>query len=75
MKKIQAHKLLYGAAVLMVVGFCVHVAIDYHQYSSTLNSAPFWIWIAVDALIWLLPAILAFLAGFISGKKLKQKEK
>ena len=36
--------------------------------------APFWLWICVDALIWLLPALLAFLAGIISKKKLSKKE-
>ena len=68
-------KLLYGASVLMVLGFCIHVLIDYHKYNTTLNSAPFWIWVAVDALVWLLPALLAFLAGLIVSKKLRSKEK
>lgn len=67
-------KLLYGAAALMVVGFCVHLGVDYHTYCTTLNSAPFWLWIAVDALLWLLPALLAFLAGFIVSKKMRNKE-
>jgi len=75
MKKTPAHKLLYGASALMVVGFCVHLGVDYHQYNTTLNSAPFWLWICVDALIWLLPALLAFLAGLIAKKKLSNKEK
>lgn len=75
MNKPPAHKLLYGASVLMVVGFVIHLAVDYYQYKNTLNSAPFWLWICVDALIWLVPAILAFLAGFISQKRLSKKEK
>ena len=58
----------------MLLGFCVHLAVDYMQYSTTLNSAPFWVWILVDATIWLLPALLAFIAGYISGKRLKKKE-
>lgn len=68
-------KLLYGASVLMVIGFGIHLLIDYHKYSTTLNSAPFWIWIVVDALVWLLPALLALLAGLIVSKKLQNKEK
>ena len=74
MNKLPAHKLLYGASVLMVLGFFIHLAVDWYQYNTTLNSAPFWVWILVDALIWLLPALLAFLAGFISKKKLSKKE-
>ncbi len=68
-------KLLYGASALMVLGFVIHVAVDYYTYCTTLNSAPFWIWILVDALLWLIPALLAFLAGLIVSKKIRNKEK
>ena len=74
MKKVQSHKLLYGASVLMVLGFCVHLWIDRRQYDTTLNSAPFWVWICVDALIWLIPALLAAAAGFVAKRKLMKKE-
>ena len=74
MKKTPAYKLLYGASVLMVLGFGIHLAVDYSRYKESFTSAPFWIWAAVDALLWLLPALLAFLAGFISKKKLSKKE-
>ena len=75
MKKVQTYKLLYGAAVLMVLGFCIHVTVDYCQYSSTLNSAPFTVWILVDSLLWLIPAALAFAAGHIAKKRKMSKEK
>ena len=68
-------KLLYGASAFMVIGFCIHLLIDYHTYCTTLNSAPFWVWILVDALVWLIPALLASLAGLIVSKKLRNKEK
>ena len=68
-------KLLYGASILMVTGFVIHVAVDYHAYCTTLNSAPFWIWILTDALLWLIPALLAFLAALIVSKKIRNKEK
>ena len=74
MTKPPAHKLLYGASALMVLGFGIHLAVDYCRYKASFTSAPFWIWAVVDGLIWLLPALLAFLAGFISKKKLSKKE-
>ena len=74
MKKVKAHKLLYGAAVLMVLGFGIHTLIDYFRYDAVLNSAPFRLWIYVNAMLWLIPALLAFLAGFIANKKLSKKE-
>ena len=75
MKKMQTYKLLYGAAMLMILGFCIHLAVDYYQYSTTLNSAPFSIWVLVNALIWLVPAALAFIAGYLAKKRKLSKEK
>ena len=74
MAKPPAHKLLYGASILMVLGFGIHLAVDYCRYKESFTSAPFWIWAVVDGLVWLLPALLAFLAGYISKKKLCKKE-
>ena len=70
----KGHKLLYGASVLMVLGFFVHVAVDYHQYSASFTSAPFWVWILVDALLWLIPAAVAAVAGLVAKKRLTKKE-
>ena len=70
----KGHKLLYGASILMVLGFCVHVLIDYRAYNSVLNSAPFWVWILTDALLWLIPAAIAAVAGYVAKKKLTKKE-
>lgn len=75
MKKVQTHKRLYGASVLMVLGFCIHLIVDYIQYSSTMNSAPFWVWIMVDSLYWLLPAAVCWIAGYLAKKRMTKKEK
>ena len=68
-------KLLYGAAVFMVIGCILNVIVDYRTYCVSFTSAPFWLWFMVDALIWLVPALLAFLAGLIVSIKLRNKEK
>ena len=70
----KGHKLLYGASALMVLGFMIHVFVDYQQYKVSFTSAPFWIWICADALTWLLPALLALIAGCVAKKKLSEKE-
>ena len=74
MKKPKPHHLLYGASSLMVLGFFIHLAVDWHQYNTTLNSAPFWLWILVDAVLWLLPALIAAIAGYVAKRKLFKKE-
>ena len=63
-------KLLYGASALMVLGFLIHLFVDYRRYSTTLNSAPFWVWGLTDALLWLIPAALAFAAGIVAQNKI-----
>ena len=70
----KGHKLLYGASAHMVLGFCIDTAIGWYQYSTTLNSAPFWVWIVADAMLWLIPAAIAFVAGFVAKRKLIKKE-
>ena len=70
----KGHKLLYGASGLMVLGCLIHIFIDYQRYKVSFTSAPFWIWIVVDALLWLIPALIAFVAGFVAKKKLRKKE-
>ena len=75
MKKVKANHLLYGAAGLMVLGFAIHTLVDYCRYDDVLNSAPFWVILCVNAIYWLIPAVLAVLAGFVANKKLSKKEK
>ena len=70
----KGHKLLYGASVLMVLGFTIHLIVDYQKYQTSFSSAPFWLWIAVDAMLWLIPAAIAATAGFVAKKRLTKKE-
>ena len=70
----KGHKLLYGASLLMVLGCAVNLLIDYQKYQTGFNSAPFWLWIVTDAVIWLIPAVLAAAAGYVAKKKLMKKE-
>ena len=70
----KVYHLLYGASGLMVLGFLANVIADWFRYNATLNSAPLWVWILGDALIWLLPAALAFCAGAVCKKTFPNKE-
>ncbi len=75
MRKERGYQLLFGASALMVLGFFIHAGVDYAQYSSALHSAPFWVCILADGLLWLVPALLALAAGWISKKKVTRKGK
>lgn len=53
---------------VIVIAFAVKVIIDYTQYTVALNSAPFYVWVLVDALFLALPAIIVFSIGRIAKK-------
>ena len=71
MKKINGTKVCYGLSVLLVIGFIINLIIDYSRYNSTLNSAPFYLQIIVNAICFIVPAIIAFVVGLVIKKKTK----
>lgn len=70
MKKLNSSKICYIISILLLFGFIINTIIDYSRYNSTLNSAPFNLWILVNILYFIVPAISVFLVGYII--KLKQ---
>ena len=69
MRRINGVTLCYGLSVLLFVSFIVSTLTDYSRYNRTLNSAPFYIWIVVNAIYFLLPAVIAFFIGVALKKK------
>lgn len=66
-KKTSAIILLIISGVLLA-GFIVKTALDYASYSSS-NGAPFELRVAVNALLFVLPAaVFAYIAMFILGR-------
>lgn len=51
-------KYLRIAALLLVLAFPVSAAYSWYIYTTTLNSAPFWLFLLVDAIHTLLPALV-----------------
>ena len=47
-------------SVVLVIAFIVKNVVDYSKYTSTLNSAPFYVWILANALYLIIPAIILF---------------
>lgn len=56
-------------SVILLIAFVIKSIVDYTQYNTTLNSAPFSVWIGVNALYLIIPAIIVFVLGFIVNKK------
>ena len=57
-------------SAILVVAFVIKCIVDYSQYSSSFNSAPFRVWVLVNALYLIAPAILVFGVGSIIKKKM-----
>ena len=55
-------------SVVLVIAFIVKNVVDYSKYTSTLNSAPFYVWILANALYFIIPAIILFAVGAIIKK-------
>lgn len=66
-------RILYIVAIVLGLGFAMQLGWDYYQYTHTLNSAPFWVWILVRGVEFLIPAAILALVGFLLHKK-KEKE-
>lgn len=73
MKKINGVTVCYTLSALLCFGFIINTIIDYNRYNSTLNSAPFYLWIVVNALCFIVPAIIVLIVGMIIKKKRKVK--
>jgi len=69
MKKQTIVKLCNIVSATLLFCFIVKTIIDRIQYSFALNSAPFYVWILVNTLYFVIPAIIIFLIGLILKKK------
>lgn len=56
-------------SLTFIVCFVIKTIYDYRSYSSTLNSAPFYLWILANAICLVLPALILFIVGIVLKKK------
>ena len=71
MRKENIHKFLYIISALLVVGFAIAFGVDAYKYNTGgyLGSAPLYVYALVDAVEYLLPSLVFFIAGLICKKK------
>lgn len=73
MNKEKLIKICNIVAFIMALSFVLKLARDAIAYNTTLNSAPFYIWIIADAVYYLMPAAFLYLIGRLV-KRAKDKE-
>ena len=69
MKKENIYKLLYAVSILSLIGFIVRLGVDYFKYDNLNNSAPFYTFIMVRMIEFLIPSIAILIIGKVIKKK------
>ena len=62
------YKILYLFSIMLGIAFVIRCGIDFINYD-VANSVPFYVFVAVDALEFILPSLLVFIAARILKKK------
>ena len=65
----KKHHICYLISGILALAFIVKTAIDYGVYTTTLNSAPFYVWILINGLYFLVPALIPLVIGLVWQRK------
>ena len=74
MKKDKLIKICNTVGFIFALSFLLQLLRDWNVYNTTLNSAPFRLWVVTDAVLYLLPAAFIFLIGRILGRHKDNEE-
>lgn len=69
MNRKKISRICHVVSIALVIAFAVKCAVDYAAYSPVSNSAPFSLWVEMNAFLFLLPAIIVFAIGRALRKK------
>ena len=74
MKRMNLPKVCNTVSILLLLGFAIHTVVDYYRYyhTNTLNSAPFYLWVVVNAVYFIIPAIISLIVGVVVKRKAKE---
>ena len=61
--------ILWTISAILVLVFFVKTGLDWHTYTTTLNSAPFRYWVLVNGVYFLLPSLVLAVIAFVKGRK------
>ena len=59
------------ASAVLVIAFVIKCIVDYGRYTASFGSAPFSVWIGVNAVFMILPAVIVFAIGLIVKRRQK----
>ncbi|HBC85188.1 MAG TPA: hypothetical protein DCZ30_07365 [Clostridiales bacterium] len=74
MKKEISYKFLYGISILLIFIFIIILGVDYFKYDTHSNSSPFYAFIIVRMIEFIIPSIIVFVMGKIMKKNMKSRQ-
>ena len=74
MKKETIWKILFTLSILLLAAFVVNTIIDYINYSTSFTSAPFSVFILVNAVMFILPSAILAIIGLIIKRKINRQK-
>ena len=74
MKPRNYAKFCFLVSAVLAAVFCLSVIRGRILYETTLNSAPFSVWVLADAVYFLLPALIVLIAGLVLRHREKKKQ-
>lgn len=75
MKKENYYKFLYVISILLVIGFGIRLGVDYFKYNTINNSVPFYVFILVRMLEFIIPSIIIYILAKYTKKKFNRTNK
>jgi len=60
-RTIQVDKFLLFAAILLAVGFVIRLGADFYLIQTGASSSPFWLFLVVRGVVFLVPALICYL--------------
>lgn len=71
MKRKTVTKVCYAISIILLLCFIVKTIMDGIRYDSIVGSAPFEVYILVNAIYFVLPAVISFVVGWLINRKSK----
>lgn len=66
-------RIIYILIVLLLITFGIKSVLDYTRYTEA-NSAPFYVFILVNAIVYIAPAIMLFVISKVIARKQKNRD-
>ncbi len=73
-RSFKLDQFLLFAAILLAVGFVIRLGADLYLISIGHNSAPFWLFLVVRAVVFLIPAAACLVASVMLKKRRSMQE-